>query len=154
MARRASAGAIIAGLIARSRHREERVEQTSLLQSKEHGIGAKLRAESARAELVVGFARIVGPDGLSDFALRPAAAFEHAQNVARLRNFPALERSDLRQDALPPRFFRSRRGNRSNGLRRAVASITFAEPRILVGIAAVVVERCAPEQASGRHHAR
>src|SRR5260370_9273853 len=132
MARRASAGAIIAGLIARSRHREERVEQTSLLQSKEHGIGAKLRAESARAELVVGFARIVGPYGLSNFALRPAPAFEHAQKVARLRNFPALQRSDLRQDALPPRFFRRRRGNRSTGFGRDVPRITLPDPRPFV----------------------
>src|SRR5580692_5816541 len=144
MTRSTSAGAIIAGLVVRSRHREERVEQARLLQAKEHGIGAKLRAESARAELVVRFACIISAHRLADFALRPAAAFEHTQHVARLRNFPALERSDLRQNAFLVYFFRSRRRNRSNGLRRAVARVAFAEARVFVGIRAVVVESGPP----------
>src|SRR5260221_1385199 len=100
MACRASARAIVAGLIVRSRHRKQRVEQTRLLQAKEHGIGAKLGAESARAELVVGLARIVGTHRLADFALRPAAAFANAQDVARLRNFPPFEWRDFMQDVL------------------------------------------------------
>ena len=92
----ASTRAIIAGLIVRSRHREERVEQARFLQAKEYGVGAKLRTESAGAEPVVRFACIVSAHRLADFAFRPAAAFEHTQYVARLRNLPALERRDFR----------------------------------------------------------
>ena len=98
VARRAAAGAIIAGLIVRARQRKQRIEQARFLQAEKNGIGAKLRAESARAEFVVGLARIVGrATGSPTSPFGPAAAFEHAQDVAGLRNLPALERRDFRQ---------------------------------------------------------
>ena len=149
VAGRAAAGAIIAGLIVGARQGKQRIEQARFLQAEKNRIGAQLRAESARAEFVVGLAGIVGAHGLADFAFRAAAAFEHAQHVAGLRNFPAFERRDFRQHAFRSRFFGGRRRNRSNGLRRAVARVAFAESRVLVGIAAVVVERRAPEHAAG-----
>ncbi len=154
VARRASAGAIVARLIVRARQGKQRIEQASFLQPEKYRIGAEECAESARAELVVGFA-CVGciARGLADFAFRAAAAFEHAQDVAGLRNFPTLQRRDLRQHALCSRLLDGRLWDRSNRLRRAVARVAFAESRVLVRIAAVVVERRAPEDASCRHHA-
>ena len=43
VARRASAGAIIAGLVVRAREREQRIEQPRFLQAEKHRIGAQLR---------------------------------------------------------------------------------------------------------------
>ena len=54
VARRASAGAIIAGLVVRAGQRKQRIEQARFLQAEKNGIGAQLGAESALAELVVG----------------------------------------------------------------------------------------------------
>src|SRR6266704_3321503 len=84
MTRRAAAPAIIAGMIVRARKREDRIEQSSLLQAKKNGIRAKFRAKAAVAEFVVGLAGIFGAIGIADLSFLAAAAFENAQNISRL----------------------------------------------------------------------
>src|SRR5579864_9662170 len=91
VARRTSTGSIIARLVVRAWHRKQRIEQASLLQSEKYRIGAQECAKSASAEFVVGFARVGGDARrFADFSFRAAAAFEHAQDIAGLRNFPAF----------------------------------------------------------------
>ena len=100
---------------------------------------ARVLSLSSGLPASVGIAR-----GLAHFAFRAAAAFEYAQDVAGLGNFPALERGDLRQDALCLGFLCRGLRNRSNRLRRAVARVALAESRVLVRIGAVVVDSAAP----------
>ncbi len=154
MASRTAARAIVAGLIVRARQREHRIHEARLLQAKKDWIGAQLRAEAAAAQLVVGTAGLLAALRIAGLGFRPAATLEHAQHVARLRNLPALEGRNLREDAFAARLFRRRRRHSAQRLRRAVARVTFAETRVLVRVGAVVVKRGAPQQAAGRHHAR
>src|SRR5579864_132854 len=92
VARRASTRPIVARLVVRAGQGEQWIEETRLLQPQKNGVGAKLRAKSARAQLVVGFPGIVRADRLANLALGAAAALKHAQHIPRLRNLPALDR--------------------------------------------------------------
>src|SRR5882672_3601294 len=117
---RASARAIVAGLVIRSRKRKQGIEQSRFLQAEKYRVGAKLGAEYAIAKFIVWLSCIVRAHLLADFTLGSAAALEYAENVSGLRNFPAFERSDLGQHALTPDFFRARMWNCLDRLRRAV----------------------------------
>ena len=57
-------------------------------------------AEAALAEFDLWLARVFFEAGVADLRLLTAAAFEDAQHVAGLRNFPALQRIEKRQDFL------------------------------------------------------
>ena len=123
----AAAGAIIAGLVVGARQVEEGIEETRFLQAEENGIGAQLGAETAIAELVVRAAGFFLAIRIADLALLFAAALENAQDVAGLRNFPALERREFREDSLRARFLGRRRWDGEQGLWCAVGRIAFAE---------------------------
>ena len=153
VAARAAARAIIAGLIVGAGKPRQRIQQARLLQAQKNRIGAKLCAETAAAELDVRPAGIFLPLRIADLAFRPAAALEDAQYVAGLRNLPALERRHFRQDAVHARLIRRGRRYGVHGLWRAIAGVAFAEARVFVGIRAVVVERGAPQDSAGGHHA-
>src|SRR5882724_2002150 len=91
MAGRAAARAIVPGMIVRAGQRENRIQQARLLQSKKYRIGAQLRPEPALAQLVVWLSWIFFGARIPEFRFFHAAAFKHAQYVARLRNFPAVQ---------------------------------------------------------------
>src|SRR5207253_2804707 len=88
----AAAAAIVARLIVGAGKREQRIEQARLLQPEEHGIDAELGAEAAIAQLDLRPPRIIVAHRIAGLALLAAAALEDAQYVARLRDFPALQR--------------------------------------------------------------
>src|SRR5579862_2166851 len=94
MASRTAARTIVAGLIVRARQREHGIHKARLLQAKKDRVGAQLCAEAAAAQLVVGTAGLFAALRVAGLGFRPAAALEHAERIARLRNLPALERRD------------------------------------------------------------
>ena len=69
VARGASAGAIIAGLIVCAGEIEERIQEARFLKAEKHGIGAQLGPETAVAEFIVGAAGFLFAVGVPDFAL-------------------------------------------------------------------------------------
>src|SRR5438132_10258825 len=87
---------IIARMIVGAQKVQRRIEQTSLLQSKINRIGALRRAESARAQALVRFARIFIPVGQTCFQTPLAAPLKDPQDISRLRNFPARQRVEKR----------------------------------------------------------
>ena len=68
------------------------IEQPRFLQAKKNRIGAVVGAEAARAQALVGLARVFFLVGQSDFRPTPAAALKHAQNISRLRDLPTRDR--------------------------------------------------------------
>jgi len=122
------------------------------LQAEENGIGAEFGAEAAIAELVVGLAGEFFAGRIAELGFFFAAAFENAENVAGLGNFPAIERGEFGEDAFAARFFGCWWRKRFEGLREAVAIVALAEARVFVRNAAVVIERSAPEKAGVGHH--
>src|SRR6267142_1349207 len=144
VARGAAARAIIAGMIVRARERKNRIEQSRFLQAKEYGISAQLGSKTSFAELVIGLARLFFAIRIADFSFLAPASFKYTQHIAGLRSFPAQERVELGKNSFGASFFRRwlRRG--LDRLRLPVTIVTFAEPRVLCGIAAVVVQRGAP----------
>src|SRR5580692_11647370 len=101
----AAAAAIVAGSVVGAGQREQRIEQARFLQAEKNGIGAQECAEAAFAELVVGAAGFFFAIGIADFTFFFATALEDAQYVAGLRDFPAFERREFRDDAFRARFF-------------------------------------------------
>src|SRR5260370_3558078 len=154
MTRRASAAAIVAGMIVRAGKRQDGVEQSRFLQAEENRIGAQLSAEAAVAELVVRFAGIFLSIGIANLRLFATAAFEQAKDVAGLRSFPAKERIEFGNHAFRASLLEGRLWRCLDRLRQAVAIVAFPEARVLDGIAAVVVERRTPQHSRVRHHAR
>ena len=153
VARRASAGAIIAGMIVRAGQRHHRVNETRLLQTKKDGIGTQLGAKAAIAQLGVRFAGLLVARWIPKFGFFLATAFEYAKYIAGLRSFPAIERCEFPQNAFRALFFRGWRRKRLDGLWPAFAVVTFAKTGIFCWDRAIVVERCSPQEASVRHHA-
>ena len=101
----AAAGAIVAGVIVGAGEGHDGIEEAGFLQAEEDGVGAELGAEAALGELIVGLAGLFDARGITEFALFVAAAFEDAQYVAGLGDFPAFERIELREDSVFARFF-------------------------------------------------
>src|SRR4029077_13182499 len=112
MTRRTTTGTMIAGMIVGSRQRHHWIDEPRFLQSQKHRIGTHFRAESALAQLVVWLTWLFIAGRIAELSFFLAAAFEHAQHIARLRNFPAVERIQVRQDSLAARLLRSRRWKR------------------------------------------
>src|SRR5579859_2690567 len=133
--------------------RHNGIDETSFLQAEKDWIGAEFRAKAAVAELVIRFAGSLFSIGIAELRLFFTAAFKNAKDVSRLRNFPAEQRIKSGEDAFRTSFLGRGWRKRFDGLRFAVAIITFAEMGIFCGIAAVVVERGAPEKAGVGHHA-
>src|SRR5260370_42636407 len=144
MASRASARTVVAGMIVRSRQGKHRVKQPRLLQSQKYRIGAKLSPKPAVAQLVIRLSGTLLAAGIPNLRLLLAASFEHAQHISRLRNFPAIQRVQFRQDAFHTSLFRSRRRTRLQRLRLSVAVITFADSRVLDRNSALVLNLLAP----------
>ena len=96
----AAAGAVVARLIVGAEQVERRIQQPRLLQADEHRIGAVERAEAAIAETAGGTARFLVGIGHADLERPAAAALEDAQDVAGLRQLPAEQRLEERQDAV------------------------------------------------------
>src|SRR5580704_13602285 len=116
MASRAAAAAIVARIVVRARQREQRIEKPRFLQSEKHGIGSQQSAKPSLAKLVVGTPRFLLAIRIADFALLSGAALKHAQDISRLRNFPAFQRSKFWDNAFQPGFVRSRSRYRMNRL--------------------------------------
>src|SRR6266850_1591436 len=154
VARGAAARAIVAGMIVRAGERKNRIEQSRLLQAKKYGIRAQFGSKTSFAELIVGLAGLFFAIRIADLRFLAPASFEDPQHIAGLRSFPAQEWIELGKDSFGASFFRRwlRRG--LDRLRLPVTIVTFAEPRVLCGIAAVVIERRAPKESGVRHHAR
>ncbi len=76
-------------MIVRAEKVERRIVQPRLLQTEINRIGTLGRAETSGAQSLVGFAGIFVFVGQSDFQTSFAAAFEDAQDIAGLRDFPA-----------------------------------------------------------------
>src|SRR5216683_1517923 len=153
MTRGAAAGAIVAGMIVRAGKRHDGIEQARFLETEKNGIGAKLGAETAFAEFVIRLAGVFLAIGIADFRFLAAAAFENAKDVSGLGSLPAEERIELGNHALGADFFGRGLGRSLDRLRFAATVVALAEARVFSGIAAVVVERCAPEHSSVGHHA-
>src|SRR5260370_39414744 len=153
MTRRASAAAIVARMIVRAGKRQDGVEQSRFLQAEKNGIGAQLSAEAAVAEFVVRFAGIFFAIGIANLRLLAPAAFEHAENVAGLRSFPAEEWVEFGNHTLGASLFGHWLGRSLDRLRHAIAVVAFSEARVFCGVAAIVVQRCAPEHTCMGHHA-
>src|SRR5438045_1718841 len=100
MTRRAATPAVIAGMIVRAGKGQDRIEQACFLQAEKNRIRAKFRAEAAVTELVVRLAGIFRATRIADFCFLVAAAFENAENIAGLRNFPTIQRIELGNYAL------------------------------------------------------
>ena len=122
------------------------------MQAEKNGIGAHLSAKTAFAELDVG-APIVIFDGVADLDPLAAAALEDAQHIARLGNFPALQRIEKRQHPFAASFLGRGRRPGLNALRLAINTVALAKMRVLVGKRSVVVQRRAPQERARRHHA-
>src|ERR1700722_1783076 len=135
----ATAAAIVAGFVVCAGQRKQWIEQARFLQAEKNGIGAEQSAEAAFAELVVGAAGFFFAIGIADFAFFLAAAFEYAQDVAGLRNFPTLQRRQFRHDAFRACFFGSGRWHGEKCLGLAVGGIAFAEARIFQREGSVVI---------------
>src|SRR5260370_8193724 len=145
MTRRASAAAIVAGMIVRAGKRQDGVEQSRFLQAEENRIGAQLSAEAAVAELVVRFAGIFFAIGIANLRLFAPAAFEHAKDVAGLRSFPAKERIEVGNHAFRASLLEGRLWRCLDRLRQAVAIVSFPEPRVLAGTATLSCDPRSPQ---------
>ncbi len=81
--------------------------------------------------LIVRLARLFLEAWIPYLRLFPAAAFEDAQDVAGLRNLPALQRIQIRQHSFLADLFRRGRREGEQSLRRAVGAVALAEVRRL-----------------------
>src|SRR5258708_34816318 len=144
MASRAPARTVVAGMIVRSRQEKTRVKQPRLLQSQKYRIGAKLSPKPAVAQLVIRLSGTLLAAGIPNLPLLLAASFEHAQHISRLRNFPAIQRVQFRQDAFHTSLFSSRRRTRLHRLRLSVAVITFPDSLFLAPNTPLVLKPPSP----------
>src|SRR6266446_5661183 len=134
--------------------RKNRIEQSRFLQAKEYGIGAQLGSKTSCAKLIVGLARFFFAIRIADLRFLAPPSFEDSQHIAGLRSFPTQERLELGKDSFGASFFRRWLRRSLNRLRSPVTIKAFAEPRVLCGVAAVVVQRGSPKESGVRHHAR
>ena len=150
----AAAGAIVAGMVVGAGQGHDGIEQARFLQAEENGIGAQFGAEAAIAELVVGLAGILLRGRDCRFRLFCGRRVRRRAERCRAAKFPSA-RADRVAGGRPwsRSFFGVGGGNVFMRLRLAVAVVAFAEAGVLVRVAAVVVERGAPEHAGVGHHA-
>jgi hypothetical protein len=153
VARGASAVAIVAGLIVRPGETQQRIEQASFLKADGDRVGSKEGSKTALAELHVGLAGLFFQRWNSDFRLFLASAFENAEHVAGLGNFPTLDRIEVRQHTFCFDFLWRWSRKCYKALRFAVGRVAFAKMWILEREGAIVVESCAPEHRAVGHHA-
>src|SRR5229473_6387121 len=153
MTRGASRRTIISGMIVRAEIVQRRIEQPRLLQTEINRVGALRSSQSARAQAFVRLARIFVFVRQADFQTSLAATLEHAQDISRLRNFPARHWIEKRQDSFQFFLFIGWLRNLNETLRRAGLAVAFTEVRVLERKAAVVVKRSAPKHRAVRHHA-
>src|SRR5712664_1873169 len=144
VARGAAATSIVAGMIVRAGERKNRIEQSRFLQAKKYGIRTQLGSKTSFAELIIGLARFFFAIRIANLRFLAPASFKYPQHTAGLRSFPAQEWIELGKDSFGASFFRRWLRRSLDRLRLPVTIVTFAEPRVLCGIAAVVVQRGAP----------
>ena len=128
----ASAGAVVAGMIVGAGKRQQRIEQSSLLQPEKYWIGAQLGTEAALAELDLRLARIFFETQDS----RPPASSlpprsKTRKHVAGLRNLPTLQRIEIRAEPFLADLLGRRRWKRHQSPRRAIGPVALAESRRL-----------------------
>src|SRR5271154_6407880 len=140
----AAAAAIVTGLVVGSGKAEQRVKQAGLLQAEKDRVGTQLGAEAAIAELEIGVAGKLFGTGNARLRLLLTAALKNAEDIAGLRDLPALERVEIGQNAFGAGFFGGWRRKGAKTLGRAVRSVRLAEVRVLERKCAVVVKRRAP----------
>src|SRR5579872_874638 len=148
----ASAGAVVSGLIIRSREREQRIQQPRFLQTQKGGIGAQQGSEAALTQFHVGLTWFLFEVWDSYLRLLFATTFENAQDVTGLRNFPALNRLKKGKHSLGASFFRRGRREGLQSLRRAIRRVALAEMRILERDGSIVIKRRAPQHGTVGHH--
>src|SRR5207253_3663394 len=132
---------------------ERRIEQPRFLYSQIDGISSLIGAKTARAQALVGFARVFIFIRIANFQSALPSSLENAQHVPWLRDLPARQRIEKSQQSLTAPLFSGRRGRLNQCLRSAGLVVAFAKPRVLHREVAVVVERGAPEHAAMGHHA-
>src|SRR5262249_52741023 len=92
----AAARAIVARMIVRAEKIQGRVEEASLLQADEKGVGAARDAEAGNAEPV----RLLAALGTADLVEESAAALEEAKDIGRLCILITRQGVEKRQNAL------------------------------------------------------
>src|SRR5215207_1278557 len=107
---------IITGVVVRAEEVERRVEEARLLKAEVDRVRAVERAESARAQTLVGAAGVALALGQSDLGATAPAALEDAEDVARLRNLPARQWVEVVERAHPG----ARRGRGRRQLQHAL----------------------------------
>ena len=130
-----------------------RIEQARFLKAEENGVGAEFGAEAAIAEFDFRFAGIFFEAGVADFGLLTAAAFKDSEHVAGLRDFPALDWFEVRQNPFLRDFFLSRWRRGDETLRLAVRAVALSKAGGFEGDRTVVIESGAPEHCAVGHHA-
>ena len=105
----AAAVSIVARMVVGARHGKYRIQQASLLQTQKHGVGAKLGAKSAFAQLHIRLAGCLSRIWIAKLRAFTTSALEHAQHVAGLRNFPTRQRIEVRKNAFCVRLILRRR---------------------------------------------
>src|ERR1700722_13363762 len=116
----ASAVAVITWLVVRAGEAEQRIEQTGFLETQKNRVGAQQRAESSLSQFHVRLSWFFFQRWNSNFRFFLAAAFENAEHVAGLGNFPALDGFEVREHALQLDFLGRRGWKRYKSLRLAV----------------------------------
>ena len=154
VAGRATAAAIIAGMIIRTHEAEHRIVQARLLQVQENGVNAVQRAESALGQTAKRPSRRFGCRRDAELKLLFPAAFEDAEDVAWLRDWKLRERFEKGEHAVRSRFLRRRNVGIEKFERLAVHTVSLAEAIIFQRIRAIVVERRAPKHRAVVHHAQ
>ena len=150
---RASARAIVAGLVVGAEQIERRIHQPCLLKTDEYRVRTIQRAKAAVAEAACRASRLFVGIRHADAERRAPAALEDPQDVARRRHFPSEQWLEKGKDALSLLLARGRRYSRACGSRLALLRVELTETRRLERHRSVVVERGAPEHRAVRHHA-
>ena len=151
VARRAAATAVVAGVVVGAEEVQRRVEQSRLVQTHQHRVGAVARTEAAETQAgprASGFFEALGD---ADFRGEAAARLEDPQHVARLRRLEARQRLEVRHDALLVDLLLRRRRVGLQPQRCPPRPVSLAVAGALVGHGAVVVQGRAPQHAAGAH---
>src|SRR5215471_16766325 len=139
-------------MIVRAEKIQSRIEQTRLLQPQVNRIRSLRGAESARTQTLVRFAGIFVSIRQPRFQTPATTAFENAENVSRLRDFPTRQRIQERQNAFQSFQLGGWLWNLNQRLRRAAGAVALAEVRVLNRKTAIVVKRRAPKHGAVSHH--
>src|SRR5207249_751015 len=123
--------AVVSRMVVRAHKEVDRVEEPRLLEAEEDGVGAEQRPEAAAAELDVRPARVLVAIRDPKLGAASPTPLEDAEHVPRLRDLPARQRVEEREEAFEERLLRRRRRDRLHPLRDAVETVALAEVGVL-----------------------